>query len=550
MRLRGLLLAVAAVLAAATVHAQTEMAKPPSLPEAQTAQGTVRGSINFRGEAVFQAIPYAAPPVGDLRWKAPQPPAAWTGVRAADKPPHSCMQEDWGWNARDAHDDSEDCLYLNVATPSLHPDKPMPVIFWIHGGANYNGSGRYPIGETLTPHGVVLVSINYRLGVFGFLALPQLTAESAHHASGNYALMDQIAALRWVRDNIAAFGGDPHSVTVAGQSAGAIDIGMLLTSPESVGLFQKAIGESGGALTAPLLPLHDAEATGEAFVTAAGAAPGPGQLAALRAMAATDLMDAAKGYTAPDKEGVATHEGPSLIVDEWILPIAPVAALHSGPALDVPLLIGNNIQEFSFSRSSVIQPNAPPDPPEPLRAAITHSFGDEAAAAIDAYGLAHSDAPPVDPQLGSAGTQYMTDTLFRCPARIAGDWLSQRGVAVWEYQFERPLPGSGSTATRHSGELPYVFGWAQRAGPGVMGAKYEAADATLSEQMQGYWTNFARTGNPNGAGLPEWPAYRGKTPSLMHFTGDGSAAAAGPERTTCSLLETHFEQTLKPPAAP
>jgi para-nitrobenzyl esterase len=548
MHATGTALALATLFAAGTVCAQNPPAAAP--PEIRTAQGAIRGNFDAQGQAIFQGIPYAAPPVGDLRWQPPQPAASWPGVRDAATGPHACMQVNWGWNAFDAHNDSEDCLYLNVATPSLHPAHPLPVIFWIHGGANYNGSGRYATGQTLTQHGVVLVSINYRLGIFGFLALPQLTAESPHHSSGNYALLDQMAALRWVRDNIAQFGGDPHNITIAGQSAGAIDVGMLLTTPASRGLFARAIDESGGPIAPePILPtLAAAETLGQTFAAFAGAPAASGQLAALRSMSAADLLEAGHRFTAPDKEGVPTHQGPELVVDGWVIPRQPAAAIRDGASHPVPLLIGSNIQEFSFSRSSVIQPGAPPDPPGALRSAIERNFGEQATAAIAAYGLAHSDAPPVDPQLGSAGTQLMTDTLFRCPARIAGGWLAHRGIAVWEYQFERPLPGSGSPSTRHSGELPYVFGWAQQTATRVMGATFGPADAALSEQMQGYWTNFARTGNPNGPGLPQWPAFSSSSPVLLHFTRDAeSAAAPAAPRETCTLLQTHIEQAL--PAA-
>ncbi|HTV13102.1 MAG TPA: carboxylesterase family protein [Acidobacteriaceae bacterium] len=539
---------LAGILTATAALAQSPTAATAS-PQVRTRQGMLQGQSEWTGAAVFQGIPYAAPPVGDLRWKPPQPPASWDGVRDATKAPHSCMQVNWGWNARDAQDESEDCLYLNIATPSLHPQHPLPVFFWIHGGANYNGSGRYAHGQTLTAHGVILVSINYRLGVFGFLALPALSAESPHRASGNYALLDQMAALAWVRDNIAQFGGDPGNITMAGQSAGAMDVGMLLAAPQSRDLFAKAIAESGGPITpVPVLPTRsEEESIGESFAAFAGAPSGPAQLSALRAMSAADLLEAAHRYTAPDREGVPTHEGPALSVDGWVLPLQPAAAIRDGASHNVPLLIGNNIQEFSFSRSSVIQANAPPDPPDALRHAIEHSFGEQAPAAIEAYGLAHSDAPPVDPQLGSAGTQMMTDTLFRCPARIAGDWLSHRGLSVWEYQFERPLPGSGSASTRHSGELPYVFGWAQRAGSGVMGATYTPVDAALSQQMQGYWTNFAKTGNPNGSGLPAWPAFAGAAPPLMHFTAAGTSLAAPLQaRKACLLYQKHVEQQLAP----
>jgi para-nitrobenzyl esterase len=208
-------------------------------PIATTKDGQLVGATLGDGSALFQDIPYAQPPVGNLRWRDPQPPAHWESVRDATKAPPACMQGDWKWNHQAAKDANEDCLYLNIATPSWPVAKKLPVMFWIHGGANYNGSGRLSGEQTLTRHGVILVSINYRLGVFGFLSHPELRSESSHHSSGNYALLDQIAALRWVHENIAAFGGDPSNVTIFGQSAGAIDVGMLLVSPLSRGLFAR-----------------------------------------------------------------------------------------------------------------------------------------------------------------------------------------------------------------------------------------------------------------------------------------------------------------------
>jgi para-nitrobenzyl esterase len=364
------------LVADTAAFAQNPPQAAPAPPQVQTQQGTLRGRLDFFGETLFLGVAYAAPPVGDLRWKPPQPPAAWDGVRDANAAPHSCMQVNWGWNARDAQDESEDCLYLNIATPSVHPPHPLPVIFWIHGGANYNGSGRYLRGQTLTRHEIVLVSINYRLGVFGFLALSELTAESPHHSSGNYALLDQIAALAWVRDNIAQFGGDPASITIAGQSAGAIDVGMLLTTPLSSGLFTRAIAESGGPVApTPILPtLRDGEAIGQSLAAFAGAPAGAGQLAALRKMSAADLLEATNRFTAPDRQGVPNRDGPAPIVDGWILPIQPAASVRDGSSHNLPLLIGSNIQEFSFARSSVIQPNTP-EPADALRRAIEHNFG-------------------------------------------------------------------------------------------------------------------------------------------------------------------------------
>jgi len=515
-------------------------------PIVTTQQGKLRGTLNPDGSATFLAIPYAAPPVGELRWKAPQEPKSWTGIRDATTPPHACMQVDWGWNSHDAKNSSEDCLYLNIVTPSLHPAHLLPVLFWIHGGANYNGSGvGFVKGETLTRHGVVLVSINYRLGVFGFLALPELARESAHHSSGNYGLLDQIAALRWVHNNIARFGGDPRKVTIAGQSAGAIDVGMLLASPEGKGLFARAISESGGAISpVPVLtPLREAEARGGAFAASAGAPAGPHQIAALRAMTARQVLKAGLRFTAPDKEGVPTHPGPSLDIDGWVLPEQPAALVREGAVNHVPYLIGSNVQEFSFTRSSVIRPGS--EPADALRKRIRQDFGNEAPAAIALYGLDHSSNPAPDPLLGTVGTQLMTDTYFRCPAIIASGWLAAKGFTIWQYRFERPLPGSAST--RHSGELPYVFGWAQKTGAKIMGATFGPQDARTSKQMQGYWIDFVKTGDPNGPGLPKWPRYTDSGAGVLRFTSKGPVPARSSRLRLCGLYEKHIETLLADP---
>lgn len=511
-----------------------------------TQQGRLRGSLNPDGSALFLGIPYAAPPVGGLRWKAPQPPVNWTGIRDATAFGPSCMQINWGWNAAAAKNMSEDCLYLNIVTPSLDPAHPLPVLFWMHGGANYNGSGSSQVrGETLTRHGLVLVTINYRLGVFGFLALPELAGESAHHSSGNYGLLDQIAALRWVQKNIAHFGGDPRKVTIGGQSAGAIDTGMLLASPEGKGLFAGAISESGGAISpVPVLPsLHEAEARGKAFAASAGAPAGHRQIAALRAMPARRILEAGRRFTAPDKEGVPTRSGPSLDVDGWVLPEQPAALVREGAVNHVPYLIGSNVQEFSFTRSSVVRPGS--EPAGALRKRIRQDFGRQAPAAIAFYGLDRSDRPPADPLLGTVGTQLMTDIYFRCPAVIASGWLAAKGLTVWEYRFERPLPGFAST--RHSGELPYVFGSAQKPGAKVMGATFGPQDARISRQMQGYWTNFIKTGDPNGPGLPQWPRYTRAAAGVLRFTSHGPVPARSSRLRLCGIYQKHIETLLANP---
>ncbi len=517
------------------------MEKTQSPPVVAVAQGKLSGLVNDQRASVFLSIPFAKPPLGDLRWKPPVDPASWDGVRDATKISPACMQEDWGWNSADAKAGSEDCLYLNIVTPSLTPDHPLPVVFWIHGGANYNGSGRRVEGQTLTDHGVVLVAVNYRLGVFGFLAHPELTAESSHHSSGNYALMDQMQALKWVKQNISAFGGDPGNITIGGQSAGAMDVGALLVSPVAKGMFQRAVSESGGPIgPSPLLPtLKEAEATGVLFGEAAGAPKGKGQLAALRALTAQQVLDAGLKYTAPDKEGVPTHPGPSTDVDGWVITEQPAASVRKGNVNKVPLLIGSNIQEFSFSRSSVIKTGDAADPVDQVVARIKQVFGSEAPEALKVYGLSGKNEPSADPALGTVGTQLMTDSYFRCPAIMTSEWLSSKGDTVYLYQFEHPLPGTGSPSTRHSGELPYVFGWAQKAGKGLLGATYGEADAKLSHQMQLYWTNFAKLGDPNGDALPTWPKADKVPPSLMRFTSEGAAGGSTAGRTICTVLAKH-----------
>jgi para-nitrobenzyl esterase len=515
-------------------------------PIATTEGGQLIGAILSDDSALFQDIPYAEPPVGNLRWRDPQPPAHWAGVRDATKAPPACMQGDWKWNHQAAKDGNEDCLYLNIATPSWPVAKKLPVMFWIHGGANYNGSGRLNGMQTLTRHGVILVSINYRLGVFGFLSHPELRSESSHHSSGNYALLDQIAALRWVHENIAAFGGDPSNVTIFGQSAGAIDVGMLLVSPLSKGLFARAIDESGGPISPQPLALTPvkAEDIGSAFAEFVSEGKTGDAVARLRSMSAEEILDAANRFTAPDAEGVPTRPFPSLSVDGWVLPAQPAALLLHGESHRVPLLIGSNVQEFSFAHTSVIS-NSVVEPADQVRDRIRQDFGQEASQAIALYGLAHSDTPAADPLLGTAGTQLMTDTYFRCPATITSEWLSAQGGSVWQYQFERPLPGTGATSTRHSGELPYVFGEAQLPGSRRMGAIFGPTDASISELMQTYWTNFAKTGDPNGQGVPAWPQVEPNSPELVRFTSDGPVLAKNQRLPLSRLYEENLKAQLE-----
>src|SRR4051812_25661005 len=311
----------------------------------RTTEGQLQGVARPGGGAEFLGIPYAHSPIGDLRWHEPVAMKPWTGVRDATKFGAPCSQPDLGeWNRHDAEIGKEDCLFVNVIIPEWPVKKPLPVMFWIHGGANEGGSASSALYKdgTLVSHGVILVTVNYRLGIFGFLAHPELSAESAHHGSGNYGLMDQVLALHWVRDNITRFGGDVNNITVFGQSAGSMDTSMLMTSPVAKALFQKAIGQSGAAFTAPLSPLAGAERTGRTLAQTLGA-PAEGQIKYLRTKSADEILSTlAKNPNHP-------RLGPD--IDGWVLTEQPAAAFQSGHEAHIPLLYGTTTREFGSNQS-------------------------------------------------------------------------------------------------------------------------------------------------------------------------------------------------------
>ncbi len=314
----------------------------------KTKSGQIQGTPRSGGGAEFLGIPYAQPPIGNLRWHEPVPAKSWTGIRNATKFGAPCAQPDLGdWNRRDAETGKEDCLFLNVIVPEWPVAKPLPVMFWIHGGANEGGtasSALYKDG-TLVNHGVILVTVNYRLGMFGFLAHPELTAESAHHASGNYGLMDQVLALHWVHDNIAGFGGDVNNITVFGQSAGAMDTSMLMTSPLAKGLFQKALAESGAAFTAPLLPLPQAEQAGSDLAKALGAPAGDGQIKYLRTLSAQEMLAALAKF--PQQPSARRPRHRRLCVASTARP-----RLCDWPGSHIPLVFGTTTREFGGNQSA------------------------------------------------------------------------------------------------------------------------------------------------------------------------------------------------------
>jgi len=479
----------------------TALAAAPSDPEVSVTGGVIRGKLTSDGGTAFKGIPFAQPPVGDLRWREPQPVKPWEGVRNASEFQPACTQLSEGWNKAMVATSREDCLYLNVATPEWPPKTPRAVMFWIHGGSNLSGEGEDSAFDerALVKRGIVWVTVNYRLGMLGFLAHPELTAESPHHSSGNYGLLDQIAALHWVHDNIAEFGGDPTQVTIAGESAGSWDVSLLMTSPLAKGLFRGAIQESGAvAGFEGALPLAVAEKRGQELA-ASLKAPQTGAIAFLRALPPEKILDAAF-------HGART--GLFVDVDGWALPESPAKVFAEGRAAAVPLILGTNAQEIPEAHLSV-----------PI--VIRQTYHDLADRALPLY-----DKP--DPLYGPPGGQWLTDLVFRCPTAAEALWHAAADHPTYEYEFEHPAPGAKVSV--HAGELVFLFGtWDKDHPP-------SPADLKVSDQMQTYWVNFTRTGNPSGEGVPAWPAFTAKSREYLAFTDSGATAKANLRRAACDIF--------------
>ncbi|PVM85651.1 carboxylesterase/lipase family protein [Caulobacter radicis] len=457
-----------------------------------TTAGTLVGETRADASQAFLGVPFARPPVGELRWKPPQAVAGWSGERPARASGPACLQTSRGWNAADAARSSEDCLYLDIRAPRHAPGARLPVMVWIHGGANHAGSGAGTVESSLVDQGVVLVSVQYRLGVFGFLSHPELTSEQGG-ASGNYALMDIIAALRWVRENIAGFGGDPDNVTLFGHSAGGQDVSLVMLSPQGRSLAARGILQSGmPGFGFPARSLKQNEAIGEDLARRVGA----GALADLRRTSGDDLLKAAEALTAPiDDQGFIWTQA---VVDGGVLPKAPEALL-ADPGVK-PMIVGSSAREIGLFG----------DEPQRAQAWIAEAFKDRAPQVLAAYGLDRDPRPPVDPVRGDAVLRLATDRMFRCPAETTARLRQRVGGKVWRYELEVPAPRQASVG--HGSELPYVF---DRPGEG-------------RPPLQAYWAAFARTGEPNGPGLPPWPAESGAGERLV-FAATGPRAERGQE---------------------
>ncbi|GIH15640.1 carboxylic ester hydrolase [Rugosimonospora africana] len=469
-------------------------------PVVRTDAGAVRGTVGT-SHRTFQGIPYAAPPVGQLRWAAPQPPAAWSGVRDATQPGNDCPQTD-GFLG-DPASDTEDCLYLNVTTPSHTDGRKLPVVFFVHGGGFYSGSARLYRADPMVDRGdVVVVTANYRLGVFGFLADPALGGDQ----SGNYGLQDQQAALRWVQRNIAAFGGDPRDVTLVGESAGSVSTCSQLAAPSSAGLFRRAVMQSGPCSVTTEWPYQDggnwyprpravAEQEGAALAQRVGCTDPGTEAACLRKVSPATLLEASAG-----------GQGYGPVYGGGFLPIGPAQAIATGQFTRVPVVVGTTRDEHRMFVGAIELMSQHVATADDYRTEVESVLGTAAGQRVLAeYPLADYSSP------SEALATVWTDRAWACPA-MSTDRAFAQYVPTYAYEFadeQAPwtLGGAPSfpTGAFHASELQFLFDDEQFPGPAT------AAEKRLSNQMVDYWTTFAHSSDPNGPGTPEWSRYHGST---------------------------------------
>ena len=506
-------ISVVAVFAAALAIAQQ--------PAAIKVEGGILQGTSEDGLTVYRGIPFAAPPVGDLRWRAPQPPLKWDAVRQADRFGPRCVQGAVGRGGLPAT--SEDCLYLNVWTPAKSAADRIPVLVWIYGGGFNAGATSEPAysGEMLAKKGVVLVSVAYRVGQLGFLAHPELSAETKNHVSGNYGLLDMIAGLQWIQKNIAAFGGDPRRVTIFGESAGGIAVSMLCASPLAKGLFQGAISESGGSFGPPRLTtypgenmkrLPDAERAGEEYVKKAGAA----SIAELRKLPSDKLPASSVGL------------GPGMawpIMDGWVVPDDQYKLYEARRYNNTPILVGYNSDEGASFQ--------PPKTPEDYIAAVKARYGPFADRLLKVYPIAADT-------VSKTARDLTRDAAFGWQTWIWARLQAKTGKSkVFYYYFDQhpdypagsPRAGYGAT---HGAEVAYVF--QHLSGPN---RQPTSQDLSISEAMATYWTNFAKRGDPNGEGVPAWPAFSDASPQVMYFAGTPHPGPV-PSAEALQVLDKYF----------
>ena len=519
------------------------------VPVAETTAGTLEGVWADETDevSVFRGVAFAQPPVGDLRWRPPVPVESWNGTRMATEFGPACWQAVGADDSPYARGDltkSEDCLTLNVWTPSLEADARRPVMVWFHGGGHSSGVGSAKIfdGTAMARKGVIMVTANYRLGPLGFLAHPALTAESPHESSGNYGILDHVATLEWVRDNIAAFGGDPGNVTIFGQSAGSWSVCVLQVSPLARGLFHKAIGHSGGCFGEPRLHLsktggtatavsgHDAGLAIAAELGAEG--DGPEAAVALRAAGPEAVMDAQR----------AARRGTAVVVDGWVMPRLADAVFATGEQNNVPIIVGSMSDE-----GTTLYAGTPELPREEFIDGLRAQYGGRVEALLAAYTV------ELDVSTKTAGQAMSADRNFtwqmRAWARATGDsndvyqyFFSHAPPVFRLYVPDRPeldLPdGQRGNGAYHSGDLAYAFG-----NVGLVGIDWNDRDRELSDQISQYWVNFATTGNPNGEGLPVWPKYDREHEAAIEFGTDGTVAVSAVREEKLDLFDRSYQSS-------
>lgn len=482
---------------------------------------------------IFRGIPYAAPPVGQLRWQPPHPVKPWSGLRMAREFAPSCIGRNFGAIS----DMSEDCLYLNVWTPTSRQDARLPVLVWIHGGGFQGGGGYHPSyeGEEFAKRGVVVVTFNYRVGVLGFLAHPDLTNESERGASGNYGLLDQVAALRWVQRNIASFGGDPTQVTIAGESAGAYSVSAHTASPLSRGLFRAAIAESGGYLVPKrdaMRTLAESERVGLNFAQSLGAS----SIASLRALSAGELMQAV--VKMPDFFAFQP------CVDGLFLNEQVYTTYSKHQESKVPLLIGSNTDEGAF----LLPPQRPTTAGE-LQSQLSQKYGANGEWVRSIYPTSSAAG------LRRSELNLYADDGFTYPMWKWAEMYRQEGLTAFYYVFGRVLPVLPGQSFRgiprdqigafHGDEVPYVFGTLDLVGSALDGAprkgRWESRDYALSRTMLGYWSNFVKTGDPNGTELPQWPRYENGVKNPLMYFNDHVEAAPDERTARMRVLDAVFQ---------
>jgi len=527
------MLRIAVAAAIALFAASPVSAMQPDVVPLTVAQGLLAGT-HEEDIAVFKNIPFAAPPVGPLRWRAPQPAPSWTGVRAADRFGPACPQAKGSLFRRllmPQTEQSEDCLSLNVWTSRPDAGAKLPVMVFIYGGSFVTGSASFPLydGTDLAKHGVVVVTLNYRLGALGFFDHPALAAESPQEPTGNYGLMDQIAALEWVKRNIAAFGGDASNVTIFGESAGGMSVNDLMVSPRARGLFAKAISESGLGFNLPS-STGTAQAAAKSFAELSGArGDDAAALARLRSLSTSEIIK--------QQAQVAAFRTIGPIIDGMILPEIPSIAFAKGQIAKVPYMAGSNSNEATLmdalgtSKDDLLRPLGDPE--------------DAVRKVYEEYGPLADDA---------FTRRLFDDAWFAAPAQALAQFATGAGAPAYVYQFAyltEQQRKDGADGVMHGGELAYVFGLRGLLNDPFYGSYVKAAtanDLSVVARVQAYWTNFAKSGNPNGDGLPQWDATAPASPKTLVIDNDGTKTVAGFRKAQLSLIDAAWSKYTRLPA--